>query len=353
MAAVVIPTILSIFYLAFLARDQFASSMSFSVRTEEFQSSLDLLGGLSKLSGAGGNDVNILSEFILSQEMVDLVSRDVDLKAAFSDGWPTDFAFALNPSASIEDLHKFWDRQIELNNDAGLIQIRVFSYDPELSREINDSIFRHSGDLVNTLSAEARKDATRFTGEELKRSEERLATARETMTAFRLRTQIVDPSSAAQSQLGVLNTLNAQLAEELIRLDLLKLQVQEDDPRIMDSERRIEAIRRRVAEEQAKFGPGGQGPGGENYSDLFAQYERIAAELQFAEESYRAAQVAHEVAQQDAQRKSRYIVAHVQPTLAETSTYPKRFQLSLLSFVFLTLAWAMGILVYYSIRDRR
>ncbi|MFN3721694.1 MAG: hypothetical protein ACK4VZ_01505 [Paracoccaceae bacterium] len=352
-AVVIIPTILAIAYLFALARDQYASTMSFSVRTEEFQSSLDLLGGITKLSGSAGNDIDILSEFIMSQQMVQKVAQDVDLAAAFAEGWPSDFVFAFNDSGSIEDLHKYWKRKVELNTNSGLVQIRVHSYDPLLSNAINEAIFNRSSDLVNTLSAEARLDATRFTAEELKRAEERLATARETMTAFRLRTQIVDPASAAQSQLGVLNTLNAQLADELIKLDLLKLQGQTTDPRTLDSERRIQAIRNRVAEEQAKFGPGGQGPGGENYSTLFAQYERYAAERLFAEEAYRVAQVSHDSAQGEAQRKSRYIVAHVPATFAESSTYPKRLQMSFLTLIFMTLIWSMGLLIYYSVRDRR
>lgn len=352
-AVVIIPTILSVFYLLALARDQYASSMSFSVRTEEIQSSLGLLGGLTKLSGSAGNDIEILSEYIMSQQMVQRVAQDVDLIAAFSAGWPWDFVFSFDESGSIEDLHKHWRRQVELNTHSGLVQIRVYSHDPLLSNAINEAIFRRSSELVNTLSAEARRDATRYTAEELKRSEERLSSARETMTAFRLRTQIVDPASAAQSQLGVLNTLNAQLADELIKLDLLKLQGQSTDPRTLESERRIQAIRNRVDEEQAKFGPGGQGPGGENYSALFAQYERFAAERQFAEEAYRVSQVAHDGALSEAQRKSRYIVAHVPATFAETSIYPMRFQMSLLTLIFMTLAWAMGLLVYYSVRDRR
>ena len=350
---VIVPTILSVAYLMTMARDQYASSMSFSVRREEFQSTLGLLGGISKLSGSAGSDIDILNEFILSQQMVQKVAADTDLAAAFSSGWPTDFVFAFDPAGSIEDLQDFWHRQVEVNIDAGLIQIRTFSYDPALSEAINRSIFKHSGDLVNTLSAEARRDATMYSEAELVRAETRLADAREAMTSFRLRTQIVDPASAAQSQLGVLNTLNAQLAEELVKLDLLNMQGQTSDPRVTESERRIQAITNRIEAEKAKFGPGGEGAGGEDYSTLFAQYERLLAEMRFAEESYRVAQVSHDSALSDAQRKSRYIVAHVEPTRAEASTKPHRGQLSVLSFLFLLLTWSMGILVYYSIRDRR
>lgn len=351
--AVVLPTFLAIVYAFTLARDQFASNMSFSVRTEEFQSSLDLLGGISKLSGSAGSDIGILSDFILSQQMVAKVAKTVDLRQAFSAGWPWDFIFAYNPSGAIEDLHAHWLRQVELTTDSGRLQLRVYSYDAELSRQINQAIYAESSVLVNMLSEEARRDATRYTRAELARAEERLSRAREAMTEFRMSTQIVDPASAAQSQLGVINTLNAQLAEELISRDLLGMQAQGNDPRISETERRIQAIRNRIEEEKSRFGPGGQGPGGEDYSTLFARYERLAAELQFAEEAYRVAQVAYDSAQADAQRKSRYIVAHVEPTLAESSTYPDRFQMSFLSFFFLLLFWSMGVLVYYSIRDRR
>lgn len=350
---VIVPTVLSTLYLMTLARDQYVSSMSFSVRKEEFQSALGILGGLSKLSGSAGGDVDILNEFILSQQMVEKVAADTNLTAAFSAGWPWDFVFAFNPSGSIEDLQKHWRRQVELNISSGLIQMQVFSYDPDLSRKINESIFKHSGELINALSDEARLDATRYGAQELTKAEERLADARAAMTDFRLRTQIVDPASAAQSQLGVLNTLNAQLAEEMIKLDLVKMQGQSNDPRVQESERRIQAITNRIDAEKSKFGPGGQGAGGEDYATLFAQYERLTAELSFAEEAYRVAIVSNDSAQADAQRKSRYIVAHVEPTMAEASSEPKRVQYSALSFLFLLLVWSMGVLVYYSIRDRR
>jgi capsular polysaccharide transport system permease protein len=40
------------------------------------------------------------------------------------------------------------------------------------------------------------------------------------------------------------------------------------------------------------------------------------------------------------------------PTLPQTAEFPQRFVLSALTALFLLLAWSIGVLIYYSIRDR-
>jgi capsular polysaccharide transport system permease protein len=55
----------------------------------------------------------------------------------------------------------------------------------------------------------------------------------------------------------------------------------------------------------------------------------------------------------EARRQSRYLAAHVSPTLAESPQYPQRLMLAGVAALFLGLTWAIGVLVIYSIRDRR
>lgn len=353
-AVVLLPTLLATAYLMVLARDQYVSRVGFSIRTEEFQSSLAFLGGLTQMSGGGGaNDLGILTEFIESQDLVARIDRELDLRAAFSEPWPSDFVFAFNPSGVIEDLHAHWLSRVRVTVQSGLMNIRVTSFNPVASQQIAAVIYAESGNLVNTLSREARQDATRYAREELNRAETRVKAARQSMTDFRMRTQIVDPEAVIQGQMGVLNTLQAQLAQELIAIDLMTLNGRGADPRIEQSQSRINVIEHRIEAEKGKFARGGQGSGGEDYSTLIAQYEGLEAERQFSEEMYRVALVAHDNSLAEAQRKSRYLVAHVAPTLAEKSTSPERLVLILLTAFFALMVWAVGVLVYYSIRDRR
>lgn len=350
---VVAPTLLSVIYLWGFAKDQYISSMSFSVRTESLQSATDLLGGLSSITGSSSSDVDILTQYIESGDLVRLIRADIDLTSIFSAEWPNDFLFAFNPSGSFEDLLDYWNRHVLTHTENGIVTLSVRSYDPKASHEITLAIYEANRQLINRLSDEAHADATRFSRDELEASERRLTAAREAMTEFRLEAQMVDPNATLEAQMRILTQLQEQQANVLIQRDLLKRTARENDPRIRDVDRKIDALQAQIDIEKNKFSRGGQGPNEANYATLFATYERLASDLLFAEEAYRSAQLAHNAVISEAKRKARYLVAHVKPTVAEKSLYPERpIQLFIVALL-VTLLWSVGLLIYYSIRDRR
>jgi capsular polysaccharide transport system permease protein len=355
LALVLLPVIASAAYLWLIAEDQYASTVAFSVRTQEISSSLDLLGGITRLSGGGSPDSDILYDYIHSQELVQDLDAEIDLRRLYAAAWPRDPVFAFDPEGSIEDLVDHWKRKVRISYDSasGLITLRVLAFDPDQATLIATRILERSTDKINALSAEAREDATRYAREEMERALDRLKAAREAMTEFRMRTRMVDPVADLQGQMGILNSLQAQLAESYVQLDLLRGSTSPGDPRIQQVEQRITVIQRRMEEERRKFSEGGQGPGGEDYASAVAEFERLSVDREFAEQAYRVALAAYDAALAEAQRKSRYLAAHIRPTHAETSKYPRRWTLLALTGFFALIAWAIGVLIYYSLRDRR
>lgn len=351
--AVVVPMLLTIMYLWGFAKDQYLSSMSFSVRTENLQSATDFLGGLSSITGSSSSDVDILTQFIASSDLIHTVDSEIDLSEVFSVAWPRDFLFAYNPSGFFEDLHDYWNNIVLTQSENGIVTLTVRSYDPQTSYDIILAIYKASRELINRLSDEAHADATRFSRDELQASEERLSAAREAMTNFRLEAQIVDPNATLQAQMGILTQLQVQLAESLVQRNLLSRSASNSDPRLNDINQKIAALEAQIEIEQQKFSRGGQGPGGGDYATLFADYERLSSDLLFAEQAYRTAQLAYTAALADAKRTARYLVSHVQPTIAEKSLYPHRLTQLIVMVLFVSLLWSVGLLVYYSLRDRR
>ena len=69
---------------------------------------------------------------------------------------------------------------------------------------------------INALSDIAREDTTRYARQELETAKTRLKAAREALTAFRMRSRMVDPAADIQGKMGLLNSLQAQLAQALI-----------------------------------------------------------------------------------------------------------------------------------------
>jgi len=357
---VLAPLTISGYYLWAIANDQYSSITGFTIRTEETGGASDLLGGLAQITGSSlSSDGDILYEFILSQALVRKVEENVGILDHYSAHWDDDPVFSLWPDASIEDLEWFWERivQVSYNQGSGLMELRVLAFAPEKAQAIAREIVRQSQLTINALNSQARADAMRYALLDLDEAVARLKSAREALTAFRTRTQIVDPQADIQGRMGVMNNLQQQLAEALIEFDLLTETTNISDPRLRQAQRRIEVIQERIFQERNSFATDStdsadNGGVGEDYPSLIAEFEGLMVDREFAEQSYRLALAAVDVARAKASRQSRYLATYIESTLAESSEYPQRAVIFGLMALFLVLGWSTVILIYYSIRDR-
>ncbi|ETW12731.1 capsule polysaccharide export inner-membrane protein KpsE [Roseivivax marinus] len=354
---VIVPAALAGGYLYTIAKDQYASRVGFSVRTEEIGSAVELLGGITELSGSSSSDTDILFEYIQSQQMVRAINEEIPLRDVYAR--PGDPIFTLGEDARIEALWNYWQNMVSVFYDrgSGLIEVRVLAFEAEDAQRIASEIFDQSSQMINQLSTIARADAMRYAEEELTRSEDRLREARQQTTAFRNRTGIIDPQADIQNQMGVVNALQQRLAEALVERRQI-LDSNSSDPRLADIDRRVEAIRSQISSEKSQLAQSDSeaatAEGGEqSYSRLLEEFEALAADQEFAERAYLSARAARDAALAEAQRQSRYLASYVDPTLAETAEFPRRGVLLGMIFAFLLVTWTIGTMIFYSLRDRR
>lgn len=349
---VIIPVLLSAVYIYTRASDQYASYVGFSVRSESAPSPADVLGGLGSLVGvtsSSTSDTDILYKFIQSRDLVERVNARIDLREVWSKA-PGDPIFGFNGGPSLEDLVEEWERKVRIHYDSGMIDLRILAFDPVDAQTIANAILEEGGILINRLNDIAREDALRYARDELDRAQDRLREARQEVTEFRNRYQLVDPVADVQGQIGVVTSLQQQLAEQLVGLGLLQANAQPEDPRIGQAELRIQVIRDQIEAERQKFGSTG---GEEALSDVVGQFEILTVDRQFAEATYTAALAGFETARAEAVRQSRYLAPYIRPTLAQEAEFPERAKLLLMIAGFLMVLWVIGSLIFYSLRDRR
>ena len=351
--AVLLPAAVAAWYLWTRAADQYGSTVAFSVRQEKLSSAIEVLGGITDLSGTSASDADILYEFIQSQALVAQVDQQLNLREIWSQT-KGDPVFAFDPSGTIEDLQSHWKRKLRIAYDTttGLIELQVLAFTPEDATAIAQAVLADSTAMINKLSEAAREDAIRHARAELDLAVTRLKAARAKLTRFRNQNQLVNPEADLQTQTGLLATLQSQLAESLIELDLLYGTTRENDPRIAQVRRRIDVIEGRITDERAKLGLG-EGENGQAFATLVGEYETLVVDREFAEQSYTAALAAYDAAQAEARRQSRYLAAHILPTTAERAEYPQRWMLMITGTLFLFLSWATLVLIGYALRDRR
>ena len=351
---VILPLLAAGFYLATRAAPQFESSVGFSVRREEAPGPIDLFGGFSGLSASGSSDADILYEFLSSQELVAAVDHALDLRTIWSRPVIEDPVFSFHPGGTVEDLVRYWSRMVRISYDSGtgILTLRVRAFEASEAQAIAGAAFAESSALINTLSAIARDDTLMEARTVLGEAEARVRTARAALTEYRARTQIVDPGADVSGQMGLLTRLQEELANELIRLDLLRTQTRETDPRIAQAEQRIAVIEARIAEERGKLGAGSAAEAGADYATVVAEYERLKIDVEFAEESFLAARTAYDQALAEARRQTRYLAAHIRPTRAERATAPDPIEILGLGGLFLVLVWGVAALTLASLRER-
>lgn len=350
---VVLPTLSHSWYLWTKAEPQYESLLGFGSRTEEGAQTFDFLGALGGGGQSGSRDMDILYEFVTSQELVAKVDRDLNLKAMWSRpaGDPLN---RFSPDGTIEDLVKYWQRMVlvEYDRGTGLMNLKVFAFDPADAQAIATAILRESTDIVNELSQTAQDDVTRYSKQVLDENQQKLAEARMAVLDFQVRNNIVDPSNVVSNQLSAVAMLNQELTNAEVELDLLTGTLPTTDPRIANLKRRIEVINNRITVERAKVGDtANQGVAG--FATLMAEFEKLKVERDFAQQAYLSALAGHNQALADAQKKTRYLATYVAPTLAEAATAPNRPMQAGLTALAGFLIWAISALTFYALRDRR
>lgn len=351
---VLLPVVVSAWYLWAHAANQYASVAGFSVHREDGNPAAGLLGGLAGLSGSGSSDTDILYQYINSQQLVAEVDRRLGLRAMWSSP-AGDPIFAYPAPGSIESLVDYWRKMVSVRYDSGarLIEVQVLAFAPQDAQAIATAILASSTEMINRLNDVAAVDGQRFAQAELARTKDRLIAARAEVTRFRNLNQMVDPGAELAVQSGIIATLQQELTGAQVHLDLLQSTTIATDLRLPPAERRVAVISAQIAAERAKLGQGDVRATNGSYADLVAEFERLGLERQFAEEAYLAARAANEVTLADVGRQGRYLAAHILPTLPEAARYPARMTRLLVIATFALALWAVGALIYYALRDRR
>jgi capsular polysaccharide transport system permease protein len=350
---VALPLLISATYLYARAADQFVSTVAFTVRREEIPAPMDMPGSLGQFSGLSSSDSDILYEFIQSQALVAGLDRQINLRQLYGSA-RNDPVFSLAQGSSIEALMLHWSRMTRLSYDpaTGLIELQARAFTARDARVITTAVLAQSDAMINALSFTAQQDSTRFAAEELDLAASAVRTARNRLKQYRRQQRIVDPIADLEGQMGLLNRLQSQLASALIDLDLLTETTRSNDPRLLQGRRKIEVIKVRISSERQRLGTG-SGPQQASYADIVGQFETLQTDLDFSERAWITARAAYDLAQTEARRQSRYLAAYIQPTLAETAQYPRRATTLLVIAFFLAGLWCCGVLIFYSLKDRR
>ncbi|MBO1026981.1 hypothetical protein IPU75_19950 [Ochrobactrum sp. SD129] len=354
---VVSPTALIGIYYALISSNQYRSESLFAVRGTT-TSPLSALG-LSALPGANlqSGDSYIVADYIRSKQIIyDAIKElGVDMRIFYS-GDNVDLYYRIDRNIPIDKFLSYWNHmsEVEFNSITGITTFRVKAFSPEDSLTISKAIIKVSEQLVNRLSANARTQLIATAQEEVSRTEERLANARQNVEIFRNEQQALDPQLLAQSEQSIIKDLQVSLAELQARRNAL-LQSTKASPMLRVIERQIGAIEQQIQDQKQRVGSGKdkivKDASNINLSKLYTNYGALLLEQEFAEKAHTAAQTALEQALTEARKQDRYFAIVVEPNLPDASLYPRSIMNTLLVFAALLILWLLAYLFVQSVKD--
>lgn len=315
---------------------------------------LGLMGGGAMLGGSSATMQNyVVTDYLLSRQVVEELQRRIDVRSLYdsdlarNDPWAR---FAKN--LPMERFVGYWKRMVSANYDpmTGLAEVTVRAFSPEDALSIANTMVTLAEDLVNSVAKRPQMDSVRFAEGEVRRTEERFRAAREAMTDYRLKEGMIDPAGALSSNLTLVQTLRGQLMQQQGDLaSLLSQQQNPNSPAAQSLRSRIAATKDQLSKLEKEVSKDREG--NKVLTELVGRYERLDLERQYAQAGFVAAQQALDQARANAAAQHLYLTPYVRPVLAESSTYPKRAQSTLIAALAFFGIWIVGLMVVRAIGE--
>ncbi|PWB82709.1 MAG: hypothetical protein C3F11_10530 [Methylocystaceae bacterium] len=312
-------------YWGLLATKQFSTETKFALRAGE-PSVLDSLGGLAGIPASlQAQDTQIVANYIRSRAIVEALDKELDLRRVFSRP-EADYFSRLDRRDSIEDLEKYWRKRVDTSIDAlsGIISVNVRAFTPQDSMALMAKVVDLSEKLVNDLSTRSRRDALEQAKRELSRAEKRLKDMTVSMRDTRDAEGVIDATAAAEAINTLITTLRVDLSHAEESLAVQRGSVAQDAPQIKILDARIQSLKSQIAYYSGQIA-GVKDDGAGNMAGRLKNLSRQQVELDIARQQYALAAVSYETARVDMETQQAYLVSFLRPTLAEKSTYPRRW----------------------------
>ncbi|MCB1539592.1 MAG: capsule biosynthesis protein [Rhodoblastus sp.] len=332
-AMIVIPTTLAIVYYSVIASNQYVSEAQYVVRSVSSRR----VSGLEMLFQSFGiaptvDNANAVQGYIQSRDAVQALEsqlplremfgrKDVDILARFPRFWR---------SSSFEELYRYYIDRVSViqDQDKGITKLNVVAFSAEDAQRLCQAVLVLAERFANRMNARAESDTVKLASDEVAEAERRVLGAQRNLTEFRLRVGLIDPNKDAGSVLSTITSLSTELAQVIAQLKQIETS-STNNPAIAAMKSKANALRASISAQRDKLSGGDVA-----LASKIADYEQLSLALGIANAALEGANVALQVARQEARRQAIYIEEVVRPNLADESTEPRRFRMIVTVFVF-------------------
>ncbi len=319
-----VPALITFLYAVLIYDSMYVSKTTFTIQSNTTEKSFDF--GASSLLTAGVNkDLHVVYAYIKSVDLFNDLDSELNLKEHYQHHDPVS---TMPSQPTIMDIEEYWDgvTTVKIDADSDIMLMTVRTYDPEFSKLLADTVLRKIDNLVNTMNAHALEDSIKLAKREVKEAEDRVRSIAEKIRIYRDEHEYIDPKTEAGSTMGIVSTLESEIAQKKAELAEKLGYMRSNSQEIITLERKIASLENQVKELRSRISSSGKYVDQKSMSKSVAEYEKLELEYQFAQKILESVRTTLEVTRQQSLSKNKYLVKIDEPKIPDESLWPRPFK---------------------------
>ena len=316
-------SLLCIFYWTF-SSDRYVSEATILIQNTEqiTTSSLDVTTLLSGMGSPNKNDQLLLSEYLLSVDMLKKLDRALNLRDHYSDSkW--DFASRMwLGKYYLEWFYRYYLSRVSVTYDemSGVLRIEAQAYDPDTAYKIARLLVLDGEKFMNEMSHALARVQVEFLDKQVMQAQSQVLNASKKLLNFQNQKGLVSPKATVESIHAIIAKLEGQRTELQTQLASFPHNLDKNHPTRKSLEQSLLAVEHQITQEQIKLAS----TTGNSLNTLMEEEQLLQLELKFKQDIYQTSLMALEKGKMDASRILKHVSILQQPILPEYSCQPKR-----------------------------
>lgn len=351
---VLVPTLLTAFYLMFIATPQYISEAHFVVRGRSSQSGISLSNILQASGGAGGGasseNTYVVQDYLQSRDAAELLIKQDNLfdvysrpEADFLARFPS-FGYSKN----FEHFYKFYKKHVLVEQDSetsiSILTVRTFRATD--SQKVARALLDAGENLVNEINRRQRDNLIHATSLEVQASETKLRGINQKLAEYRDVVALIDPLRQSTPMISFVTSLQNMLTSTNMQLNQLK-ESAPNSPLIAAYQRQASILEEQI-KQSGKLITGSN----ESLVPKITGYEDLMIQREMQQRILASNVASLEAAKQQANQQMIYVDEVAQPNAPDWPEYPRNLIILTIVFISTLGLYIMGKLLIASAQER-
>ena len=278
--SIFVVSIISIMYWIF-ASDRYVSEATILIQNTEqiTTSNMDITTLLSGVGGSNKTDQLLLSEYLLSVDMLKKLDKTLDLRAHYSsDCW--DFASRMwLGKYYLEWFHRYYLSRISVIYDdfSGVLHIEAQAYDAKMAHDIANLLVKEGEWFMNEMSHALARVQVEFLEKQVDQAQAQVLQASKNLITFQNQKGLASPTATVESIHSIIAKLENQRTEIQTKLASLPSNLSSNHPTKTTLQQSLTAVEKQIVQEQLRLASTSGNP----LNSLMEQEQLLQLELKF------------------------------------------------------------------------